>query len=447
MKAIKIISLLSIACSAVVSADAQDSGKQLQIYPKNLARQHVGANLFHFDEKAQTFVPSDTAAAWLDDDVTSEASLPAGKQYYMLALPQPELITNFQLSSRATVGTVSLYASDEVAVPGDKAWSLLAKEVPVAEMNDSKLKKPLSRVAKYLLIETNVSEAAPVFSLYAYTDKPAVAYDLNKRDQPIDTKAIFGPNVAGASAFNVAGLYAQSYVSHADTPSEFVSWQKAIDDNPESSVTLAPSTEKSTMVIKSATPKSINRVAAKVKPGVAGKLSLYLANVAGESPADAPIAAGTAVSLADRTPAAVFEIDGSVDRQTFEVPASEANELIVRWEPANGVDPLEVYELNAFGTADLATYAVVMGPDAIAELGEDARNGDASKDGKTFRDGKTTRDGKTYADGKTGKDVLEPIAAPPQPGPYLPGSLGFPPNIAGILPPNAVLPPDEVVSP
>ena len=84
-----------------------------------------------------------------------------------------------------------------------------------------------------------------------------------------------------------------------------------------------------------------------------------------------------------------------------------------------------------------------MGPDAIAELGKDA-----SKDGKTFRDGKT------YADGKSGKDLLEPIAegpdaiaAPPQPGPYLPGSLGFPPNIAGLVPPVAVLPPYEVVSP
>ena len=443
MKVMKLVSLLSIACSAVVSAETQDSGKQLQVYPKNLARQHLGANLFHFDEKAQTFVPTEAAAAWLDDDVTSAAPVLAGKQYYMLALPHPELITNFQLSSRATAGSVSLYAADEVAVPGDKAWAPLVKDAPVESLNDAKLKKPLSRVAKYLLIETNISEAAPVFSLYAYTDKPAVAYDLNKRDKEIDPKAIYGAYISDKSAFNVAGLYAQSYVSYADTPADFVSWQKAIDDNPQSGIPLAPSTDKSALVIKSGTSRTVNRVATKVKPGTAGKLSLYLAKAEGESSADAPVAQGTAVSLADRTPAAVLEIDGTADRQTFDVPETDATEMIVKWEPANGVDPLEVYELNAFGNGDLATYAVVMGPDAIAELGKDA-----SKDGKTFRDGKT------YADGKSGKDLLEPIAegpdaiaAPPQPGPYLPGSLGFPPNIAGLVPPVAVLPPEEVVSP
>src|SRR5690606_30115039 len=124
--------------------------------PKNLARQHMGANLFYFEEKSQTFVPAEAGAAWLDDDVTSASPVPAGKHYYMLALPQPELITNFQLSTRATAGSVSLYDEDEIAGPDDKAWSPLVKDVPLTQVSDAKLKKPLSRVAKYLLIETNV---------------------------------------------------------------------------------------------------------------------------------------------------------------------------------------------------------------------------------------------------------------------------------------------------
>ncbi len=423
MKATTLVSLLSIACSAVIAAESKEAGKQLQIYPKNLARQHVGANLFQFDTKTQAFVPTEAAAAWLDDDITSGFPIVAGKQHYMLALPQPELLTNFQLSTLTANGTVSLYASDEIAVPGSKAWAPLVKGIPLAQVNETKLKKPFSRVAKYLLIETDVTEAAPVFSLYAYTDKPAVAYDLTKRSQAIDSNAIFGPYVSSQSAFNVAGLYAQSYVSHADSPAGFVSWQGAIDDNPESGVTLAPSSTQSALVIRSAKPQSISRVAAKVKAGTAGKVSLY---VSSETSAATSASQGAAVTLGEQVPTVVLNIDGASDRTSLDFPAVEASEILVKWEPTNGVDPLEVRELNAFGSGDLSTYAVNMRPDAVAELSNDSGNSDGSKDGKSF------------VDGKSGKELLAPIgkgpdaiAAPPQPGPYLPGSLGFPPSLAG----------------
>ena len=441
MKATIFVSLLSLACSAVVVAEAQDAGKQLQIYPKNLARQHIGANLFLFDKATQTFLPTEAAAAWLDDDITSGWPILAGKQYYMLALPQPELLTNFQLSAQAANGSISLYASDEVAVPGSKAWAPLVKGVPVAQVNETKLKKPFSRVAKYLLIETDIADPVPVFSLYAYTDKPAVAYELSKREQSIDSRAIFGPYVSEQTAFNVTGLYAQSYVAYADSSTGFVAWQKVIDDNPESGVLLAPSTEQSTMIIRAGAPQPISRIAAQVKAGTAGKMSLYISKKDAPTASDTGVAPGAAVSLAERVPTVVLDIDGSTDRTSLEFPEIEASEIVVKWEPANGIDPLEVLELNAFGPANLANYAVAMRPDAIAELNAD-RRADRSKDGKTF------------ADGKTGKELLEPIAegpdaiaAPPQAGPYLPGSLGFPPNIAGfgVIPP--MLPPDKIVSP
>ena len=105
-------------------------------------------------------------------------------------------------------------------------------------------------------------------------------------------------------------------------------------------------------------------------------------------------------SLAERVPTVVLDIDGSTDRTSLEFPEIEASEIVVKWEPANGIDPLEVLELNAFGPANLANYAVAMRPDAIAELNAD-RRADRSKDGKTF------------ADGKTGKELLEPIAEGP----------------------------------
>ena len=76
--------------------EADPASKSLQVYPKNLARQHLGANLFLFNPSAQSYATTEAAAAWLDDDVTTGWPVMAGKQYYLLALPEPAVLTNFE---------------------------------------------------------------------------------------------------------------------------------------------------------------------------------------------------------------------------------------------------------------------------------------------------------------------------------------------------------------
>ena len=81
-------SLLVLASSIgafAVAAEADPSAKQLQVYPKNLARQHLGANLFIFNQGSQTYSTTEAAAAWLDDDVTTGWPALAGKQMFLRA--------------------------------------------------------------------------------------------------------------------------------------------------------------------------------------------------------------------------------------------------------------------------------------------------------------------------------------------------------------------------
>src|SRR5947199_3385446 len=85
--------------------EVEPAAKALQVYPKNLARQHLGANLFLFNAAAQTYATTEAAAAWLDDDVTTGWPVMAGKQYYLLALPEPAVLTNFAISARPASGT------------------------------------------------------------------------------------------------------------------------------------------------------------------------------------------------------------------------------------------------------------------------------------------------------------------------------------------------------
>src|SRR4051812_13797488 len=100
MKTSLLVSLASIACTALSVAAESDPSAQFQGFPKNLARQHLGANLLQYNNTTHMFTPTQAAAAWLDDDVTTSWPFMAEKQYYLLTLPRPELVTNFAVSTR-----------------------------------------------------------------------------------------------------------------------------------------------------------------------------------------------------------------------------------------------------------------------------------------------------------------------------------------------------------
>ena len=275
MKTAIIVSLATVLSSSITfAAEADLSKKQLQNYPKNLARQHVGSNLFLFNPASQTFVQTEAAAAWLDDDVSTGWPVMAGQQHYLLSLAEPEILTNFSISARPSSGTVTIYAGDEPAPPAAKSWTVISRDVPFDSINDRKLTKSFSKLAKYVLIETNIADPGPVFSLHVYGEKSAVDFDLRQREQPIDPRGIFGKYLNNQTTFNVDGLYAHSRVDYANAPDGFVGWQKAIDDDPESSLQLLPSTNEAGAVIKYDHAKTISRVSLQTDTAK-GKLDFY----------------------------------------------------------------------------------------------------------------------------------------------------------------------------
>jgi len=443
MKNTLLVSIISVAGSAIAFAAPVQDAAQFEVFPKNLARQHLGTNLFQYNSTTQSYAPTQAAAAWLDDDISTGWPAMAGQQYYLLALPEAELVTNFSVSARTAGGTVSLYAGDEPAAPGAKAWSPLAKDISFESINQHKLDKPFSRVAKYVLIETNLADPGPIYSLYVFSEHPAVSFNIEKRAQPIDTRAIFGPYTNNTTAINVAGLYAHSYVSEASSGGSSLDWQKAIDDNPETALTIGGSGASAEAVIQYAEPQSISRIALLTDPDTRGKLDFFLVGTptvatsvpaATPTPAAAPAPAAPApaatpteaaapaapVATATQTPTASVILDGTNARTSIDLAATAASTMRVHWTPANGTDAIKIREIETFGSPTLATYAVNEKLSAIAE-----RKGDRSKDGK---DGKDAKD--AIAEGPP--DAIAALQA----GPYLPGSLGFPPNF-GIHPPPA----------
>jgi hypothetical protein len=405
MKISLLVSIASMACATVVLAAEGGDSAQYQVYPKNLARQHLGTNLVQWDAGKHVFTPTQAAAAWLDDDVTTGWPLMAEKQYYLVTLQRAELLTNFSLSTRQSTGTVSLYGSDTAAAPGSKSWVPLLKDAPLDTVNQ-KLSRDFSKVAKFVLLETSVPDPGPVYSIYLYSHKPAVNYQVTRRERAINSREVFGPYENESTAVNSAGLYAHSTIAQSGDTTDAVTLQRAIDDNPATAITVAPGGKPT--VIRYDQPRMVSRVALLGDSNAKGKIDIYMA--------------GRETSLEGATPTMTMVLDGSSPRASVDFPATQASEVRMVWTPANGTDPLTVREINTFGDTTLSSYAVT------AQSGTPA----AAVDRETASGESNDRYARNGRDGKETVDSKDKIAAPPediqQANPFLPGALGFPPT-------------------
>jgi hypothetical protein len=308
------------------------------------------------------------------------------------------------VSARPADGTVSLFAGDEPGAPGARSWTPLAQNIPFNSINEKKLARPFTRFAKYVLIETDLANPGPLYSLYLYGEKPATIYDLRQREQAIDAHAIFG-QVNDHTAFNANGLYTGSIMSSANSPDGSLAWQKAIDDNPETGITLGASTNEAGAVIKYGSSQSISRVALLTDGNAKGKLDFFAIDDSAAT-----------TTLEGRTPTVSLVLDGSSSRSSIDFPAVSASKLAVRWSPISPNDNVTIREIASFGTQSLNTYEVGLKPEAVAAYDTKRSAGDG-------------KDLKEIAEGKDGKTPPE-VGAFQGGSPYLPGALGFPPNIS-----------------
>ena len=399
--------------------------------PKNLARQHLGANLLIYTPSNQTYAPTEAAAAWLDDDIATGWPALTGKQDYLLALPEPELVNNFMISERNATGTVTLYAGDEAAPPGSKSWTVLAQDIPVDSINE-KLGKPFGRFAKYILIETNLSDSGPWYSVYLYGSQSATAYHIQQRAQPVDPRTEFGPYTNPATSFSISSLYAHCKVMTAGGDAS--TWTNAIDDNPATGTTVPATQTTAGLAIQYDKAYPVERVSVLTDPGTKGKLELFVidsqpqpatgavksnAALDGDSQyikaADETVtsdATTAPVDLTGQTPVATINFDGTSPRASVDFTPASGTELAARWTPDTAGQPLNIREIDSFG--DLALNDYELTPDTVAE-GPQANE----------------TSGKEAFPNDGGKEALPPSVGEELPfkTAFVPGVPVFPPNI------------------
>lgn len=433
MKTTALATVIATAVSVVALAEPKGSAisSNVQGFPKNLARQHSGANLSLFDTKNNRYSATEAAAAWLDDDVATGWPALAGKQHYLLQFSEPQLVTNFELSTKSPAGTVSLYTGDRDAVPGDKAWTLVAKDVPVEAINNQKLPRSINKYAKYVLIETNIADSGSIYSVNVFGEQSSASNAILKRTQSVDVKPLLGDFVNNQTAFNMAAIYAKAAVSYSNSGGANATWQRAIDDDSETSVSMRPSAAESGMVIRFDGAHPYSRLSLLTNPKARGKMDVFLLSEAPEP--------GAPVSLEGVTPSVSLTFDGTTPRTSADFAETRASAMALRWTPESGEASFTLRELNAFADLNLSDYEVAGAPAAISQgpapKGSDDANQSETAEPKerSYADGKSNLDGKTPIalgpNPRSFKDASNPpaVARGPQGG-FLPGGLGFPPN-------------------
>ena len=245
------------------------------------------------------------------------------------------------------------------------------------------LANPFSRFAKYFLIETNLTTGGPWYSIYLYGEKPAVAYHLQQRAQPVNPANLIGPYSNSATAYNMSSLYAHSHVAFANTADTPTGWQKAIDDNPETATSIAPSKDQAGLVIRYDSTQSIQRISVLTDGKAKGKLEFFLSNQAAtvkNLPSDIDnndsqfIKASNEAGLspAEMKPVATVKFDGSDARGSADFAPVSGSQLIARWTPDEAGQLLAVREVNSFGggpaMSETRNWLRLMTPPKISAL-------------------------------------------------------------------------------
>lgn len=287
-----------------------------------------------------------------------------------------------------------------------------------------------------MLIQTDIAEPAPIYSVNVFGERSAASTSIVPRPAPVDVKQLLGDYVNNQTAFNMAGIYANGTVSYTNSATSEKSWQQAIDDDPESLVSVNASTAESGMVVRFDGAHPFTRLSLLTNSKTRGKVDIFLLS---EAPQQT-----TPVSLEGVNPSVTLTFDGTSQRAFADFAETRATALALRWTPESGDAPLALREINIFGDISLTTHEVTGAPIAVAQ----GPNGDS--EGTSLADGKSMADGKApIAQGPKDRNLdfkgtsAPPIAAGPGRG-FDPGAIGFPPLLGiprqGLTPPQTPTP-------
>ncbi len=362
----------SVNSKEVTMISPKEAPQSSAVVSKNMARYHMGTILEKFDPETRYYLPDLSAVAWLDEDDTTLCTIPTGKQWYLISLDSPTLIQNFSIAAESLTGKITLYASDQKAVPGAKTWVPLLRAASAQDLKEKQSQKPLYSFTRYVLLEADLLQPAEVSSLYLFTDSDASTFRLVKRPESSRFTDKAGPFYKDPKGqVNFAGKYARN-----TDGSENDNLAKMTDESPES----AGSLDQKPMVIDLKETRQLERfsVFAEKKKGM---MSISLEE---DRAVPAPISTsfipegvrmllgvgwqkwgGMLVqSIGGETKISTamnrsIPFDGSTDRFSIQVPVTPCRYLTMTWASGeNPPAPIQIKNFSAMGYVSLNEFQV-----------------------------------------------------------------------------------------
>ncbi len=409
---------------AIIIGTLAASAQSTVDYPKNLARLHLGASLFEYNERSQTYEPTKSISSWMDDDEATGIAPKKGKRYYLLVLQKPSMIRALSLSADGMDGTISVFAGDERAVPGSASWAPLITGTPIAEINERVAADINNQFGRYLLIELDLTQSGPLWSLYVFGREAASEYSLERRAFQVNSSDIFGQKVKMETIIDLANIYSDASVLYTASGGKLSEWQVMIDESPETAFTMTGSASQQgpsfAILLNQSAP--VKRISVMADAG-RGKLEFYLIGGLADDEIfqvniDDPYALPefSQINLDELEPICVLEFDGQTDRIAENVADSYGLFLLGRWIPAVEGGAIRVRQVDAFGDLDFDNYEVVLTPEGYIAYDESA---------------------KSY------KALLDPIAEGPLDGPPLDPAVLPPPIFLTPVPPLITVTPED----
>ncbi len=258
--------------------------KNKVIYPKNLARQHLGASLsasYNLPGSAPggpVNESDEVTLALLSEDATIHCFLPVGRHAFIISMTSIQTVNRFSFLNNSASGSVSIAVSNTLWPQDNPKWQ--QTQQPKEFSGPGVVFRDLGfREAKYVKIDFDIRQSGHIASFGLFGSSTTDLYRMRKKSRitPSAIPMFAPPAQSSRDSLNcdLAALYAKSRVAYVSSAAKQQDVNLMVDDMPDTGYAFEPGDANPTMILDLGRQYDLRRAVFQVT-GPPGLLKLYL---------------------------------------------------------------------------------------------------------------------------------------------------------------------------
>jgi len=254
------------------------------IYPKNLARQHLGTSLsvgYNLPGSAPGGPANESdevTLALLSDDATINCFVPVGRHAYIISMTSIQTVNRFSFLNNSAAGSVSIAVSNTLWPQDSPKWQ--QAQQPKEFAGPGVVSRDLGfREAKYVKVDFDIRQSGHIASFGLFGSSTTDLYRMRKKSRitPGAIPMFVPPAQSSRDSLNcdLAALYAKSRVAYVSSAAKQQDVNLMVDDMPDTGYAFEPGDANPTMILDLRRQYDLRRAVFQVA-GPPGLLKLYL---------------------------------------------------------------------------------------------------------------------------------------------------------------------------